>query len=202
MPATSVGELAGTVAVLSAMITPAVLISACGSLAISTSNRLGRTIDRTRRLAEQFAQVAAPPTVAGDPGGAPDGDERRAEQRAVLFDLLGRATQRSQLLQRAMTRIYLAIGVFVATSVAIGLVAVTGARYSWVPVTLGLAGAGLLFHASVLLIVESRIALGAVQTEMAFVWRTGQQLAPSALVEQHRPRRRFRRRGEAPGPDG
>jgi hypothetical protein len=35
-------------AVLTAMITPAVLISACGALIFSTSSRLGRVIDRVR----------------------------------------------------------------------------------------------------------------------------------------------------------
>ena len=34
------------IAVLTAMITPAVLISACGSMILSTSSRLGRVVDR------------------------------------------------------------------------------------------------------------------------------------------------------------
>jgi len=36
--------------VLGAMITPAVLISASGVLVLSTSNRVGRTVDRVRAL--------------------------------------------------------------------------------------------------------------------------------------------------------
>ena len=39
-------------AVLTAMITPAVLISACGALIFSTSTRLGRVIDRVRTLSQ------------------------------------------------------------------------------------------------------------------------------------------------------
>ena len=35
-------------AVLTAMITPAVLISACGALIFSTSTRMGRVVDRVR----------------------------------------------------------------------------------------------------------------------------------------------------------
>ena len=46
------GELSVAVAVLSAMITPAVLISACGSLLIATSNRLGRVVDRTCEVSQ------------------------------------------------------------------------------------------------------------------------------------------------------
>ena len=37
-------HLAPSLAVLSAMITPAVLISACGTLILSTSQRLGRVV--------------------------------------------------------------------------------------------------------------------------------------------------------------
>ena len=40
--------------VLGAMITPAVLISACGALILSTSVRLGRVVDRVRALADRF----------------------------------------------------------------------------------------------------------------------------------------------------
>lgn len=183
--------LSTALTVLSAMITPAVLISACGSLIIATSGRLGRVVDRTRKLSEQFA------TLAG--AGEPADPEQRGEERALIFAQLDRATRRSRLLQRAMTRLYLALSVFVATSVAIGVVAVWGQRYAWVPVLLGLAGAGLLFHASVLLIVESRVALSAIDEEMDFVWRLGEQQAPDELVnEARRARARRFRPGRRP----
>ena len=42
--------LSQALAVLTAMITPAVLISACGALILSTSTRLGRVVDRVRAL--------------------------------------------------------------------------------------------------------------------------------------------------------
>ncbi|MDQ3255654.1 MAG: DUF2721 domain-containing protein, partial [Acidobacteriota bacterium] len=45
-------------AVLTAMITPAVLISACGTLILSTSARLGRVVDRVRVLADRFEELA------------------------------------------------------------------------------------------------------------------------------------------------
>ena len=44
---------------LSAMITPAVLISACGALIFSTSSRLARIVDRARKLAVQVESLAA-----------------------------------------------------------------------------------------------------------------------------------------------
>ena len=176
-------NLAGAVAVLSAMITPAVLIAACGSLTISTANRLARVIERTRELSQQFEKLAR------DESGADV-----SNRRAMLFDQLRRATRRARLLQRAMTRIYLAISVFVATSVAIGIVAVSSQRYAWIPIILGLAGAALLFQASLLLIVESRIQMRAVRNEMKFTWEAGRSIAPSDLVESDEAERRWMRR--------
>ena len=44
--------------ILGAMITPAVLISACGVLVLSTSNRVGRTVDRVRSLASGSRALA------------------------------------------------------------------------------------------------------------------------------------------------
>ncbi|CDM66611.1 DUF2721 domain-containing protein [Pyrinomonas methylaliphatogenes] len=50
--------LSSALAVLTAMITPAVLISACGTLILSTSTRLGRVVDRVRGLSERFEELA------------------------------------------------------------------------------------------------------------------------------------------------
>jgi hypothetical protein len=43
--------------ILGAMITPAVLISASGVLVLSTSNRVGRTVDRVRALAVEVERL-------------------------------------------------------------------------------------------------------------------------------------------------
>src|SRR5512132_4743579 len=40
------------------MITPAVLISACGSMILSTSSRLGRVVDRVRGLSDKLEERA------------------------------------------------------------------------------------------------------------------------------------------------
>jgi hypothetical protein len=45
---------------LSAMITPAVLISACGTLIVSTSSRLARIVDRARGLSRLLASCIRP----------------------------------------------------------------------------------------------------------------------------------------------
>ena len=87
MPA-SVPELLG------AMITPAVLISASGTLVLSTSNRLSRVVDRVRVLAREA-----------------EGLLHRPERAKLLADQLPRLSQRALRLRAAMTALYCAIGV-------------------------------------------------------------------------------------------
>ena len=52
--------------VLAAMIPPALLISASGTLVLSTSNRLSRVVDRVRVLARDAEQLQATPSAAPD----------------------------------------------------------------------------------------------------------------------------------------
>ena len=66
----------------------------------------------------------------------------------------------------------LAIGVFVMTTVVIGLIATAGVnRYSWFAVVLGLIGSLFLCYGSVVLIVEARRALQSTRKEMHFIWK-------------------------------
>ncbi len=119
------------------------------------------------------------------------GVELFEERRAVIFNQLDKLTSRTRLLQRCMRVFYLALGVFVATSVAIGLVAAVGLPshpgLAWLPVVLGLAGACGLFYGSVLLIRESFLAQEALNAEMDFIWKLGRALAPPDLRQTRSP---------------
>lgn len=174
-------DLSKALTTLSAMITPAVLIMASGSLILTTSQRLGRVIERTRKVTSQFEELALSqldPTFM-------------EEKRAALFDQLGRTTTRARLLQRAMTCLYLTLSAFVATSAAIGIVAISGMEYTWVPILFGIAGVGLLFYASLLLIAESRVALAAVDAEMDFVLRFSAHFVPEEITKRPKTRKRW-----------
>jgi len=155
--------LSSALAVLSAMITPAILISACGTLVLSTSNRLGRVVDRVRDLADNFEP--------------PSGDvlsKQQVAMRSIIFDQLDLFTNRASLLQRSLTSLYLAIGFFVLTTVDIGIAATAGAhRLSLVAIILGLIGSGFLCYGSVLLILEARLAFLTTKREMDFLQRLG-----------------------------
>ncbi len=178
--ANHMNDLSTALAVLSAMITPAVLISACGSLILATSQRLGRVMERTRRVIEQVENLAQ----------AADDSDVLHEKQALLFGQLGRTTRRARYLQRTMTCLYLALGIFVATSVAIAVAALSSLAYAWIPITLGIAGVTLLFAASLLLIAESRVALAAVNDEMDWALRIARHFAPPDLVRTSTSRKR------------
>ena len=171
-----VDPTSSAVAVLTAMITPAVLISACGSMILSTSSRLGRVVDRVRALSDKLEELAQK-----------HADETK-ERQAIIFAQLDKLTSRARILQRSMVAFYLATGMFVATSVAIGVVAIVGnSRYTIVPVILGIVGACFLFYGSMLLIFEARLALSTIHAEMDFIWGQTTRVAPAELVEHHKP---------------
>jgi hypothetical protein len=170
--------LTSALAVLTAMITPAVLISACGALILSTSARLGRVVDRVRTLIDRFEEMSQSDQEV----------QLFEERRVMIFEMLDRLTDRARLLQRGMTVFYFALGAFVLTSVAIGLVtAVGGTGFAWLAVALGLLGSSGLFYGSVLLIFEARLALSTINAEMDFIWKLGRALAPPDLRQTRSP---------------
>ncbi|GJD18151.1 hypothetical protein RIVM261_031070 [Rivularia sp. IAM M-261] len=139
---------------------------------------LGRVIERTRKISEQFEKLVH--TQAAQ--------TNLEEERNIVFHQIGRATKRARLLQQVMVWLYLTLSVFVATSITLGIIAALGEqhvqRYTWIPILLGMIGAGLLFYASLLLIAESRIALTAVNDEMDYVIRLSQYYAPEELPKR------------------
>jgi hypothetical protein len=147
--------------ILAAMITPAVLISACGTLVFSTSSRVSRVVDRVRSLADQFERMSQ---RTGEP------EQPVATLKKELFlDQLKRLSRRAILLRSALTGFYVAIGLFVATSIAIGIVAIVGLSLEWLPVALELIGSAVLLYGTVLLVSEARLGVTSTLKEMDFV---------------------------------
>jgi Protein of unknown function (DUF2721) len=141
---------------LSAMITPAVLISACGTLIMSTSMRLARIVDRVRDLSQQVEQLFL--------GEITDFTE---ERRAEVERQLSVHARRGKIIQNALTGFYISLGLLVAATVSIGLTALSQIA-AWLPAALGIAGTISLFYGSILLIAETRLALRSVNSEMQF----------------------------------
>lgn len=159
-------SLADTLTILSAMFTPAVLVSACGSLILTTSQRLSRSIDRQREVAgllRKNQQQTASPTKA-DPDPA---------EHTYLTLQLSFAARRAKLLQEVMTMLHLTLGIFIASIFSIGVFELINSSATWVVAALSVLGASMLLYASILLIRESRLAIADVAEETAYLLTAG-----------------------------
>jgi hypothetical protein len=138
-------------AILSFIVAPAILTNAASLLAMSTSNRLARAVDRARELSKQLEGSGGSEIVETD---------RRLRE-------LGAAEQRAMMLIRALSNFYTALGGFATAALLslIGAVLVSGGADVAVPifeiiaVVTGLIAVGALVHGSVLLVRETRIAV-------------------------------------------
>ncbi|MBI5086644.1 MAG: DUF2721 domain-containing protein [Acidobacteria bacterium] len=164
----TVTNLGSALNVLAAMITPALLLSACGTFILSTSNRLARVVDRMRSLSWQLDEMSHS-----------DHDvalrDERIERHRDEIKLQGR---RLALIQRALTLLYLAAVSFVCTSVAIGVAStITLTWVYWVPVAFGIGGACCMLAAAVILLLEARKAVQDLYEETEFHRRLARHYA-------------------------
>lgn len=95
----SIRDLNFALSIFSAMLTPVILISATGSLTISTSNRLSRAIDRARKITELVEALVKAEAV----------DALHDERKRMYFSLMARITERVGLLQRSLTSLYMSV---------------------------------------------------------------------------------------------
>jgi hypothetical protein len=180
--------LSSTIEFLTAMITPALLISATGSLVLSTSTRLGRVVDRVRDLEKRLSEL-----ITTDDKHEVPLYEKRID---TVVSLLDKVTSRARILQKAMGTFYYGLGFFVLTSVSIAIVGIFPAVYRWLPIPIGIVGIMYLAWGSVLMLRETRMATATVNAEMDFTWALAQEVAPKEIIGKYtynvHGRRRFR----------
>lgn len=169
--------LNSTIEFLTAMITPALLISATGSLVLSTSTRLGRVVDRVRTLETRLTEVI----MAEDKTKLPL-YERRVE---VIVELLDKVTSRSRILQRAMVAFYYGLGFFILTSVTIAIAGILSI-FRWMPIPMGIVGIFFLFYGSLLMLREARMATATIRAEMDFSWELARTVAPDEVIVKYK----------------
>jgi hypothetical protein len=146
-------------AVLSLIVAPAILTNASSVLAMSTSNRLARAVDRARELAKQLEQ---------------SGDLKSPEATRRLGELTA-AERRAVLLVSALQRFYIALGGFALAALLslLGAVLVpfeaegVVAALEIAGVVAGLLAVGGLVHGSATLVRETRIALAVMRRRAA-----------------------------------
>jgi Protein of unknown function (DUF2721) len=113
--------------ILTALLAPAILMAATGSLLLSANNRLARVVDRLRKLLAQWKE------------GARDQPEH---ERHILEH-----RKRSRYLLRACLYLYWALGSFIGTSLALAADALSNHRLSLLPTVIGIIGMCFLLGA-------------------------------------------------------
>ncbi len=147
-----------TYATLTAMITPAIFMTANASLIISTSNRMARIVDRMRVLDDLGDKLSR---------GALDVDFRELRLDHV-HEQLALLERRADRIRNALAALYLAFAHFVGTSLAL---AIDSVLFNWLivlPTLLAVIGVGLLLGASVNLAREAKGALSSNASELRF----------------------------------
>lgn len=181
--------LSSTVEFLTAMITPALLISATGSLVLSTSTRLGRVVDRVRELEQRLSELI----TVEDKESVPLYEKRLD----TVVNLLDKVTTRARILQRAMTAFYYGLGFFILTSVTIAVAGLFNI-YRWLPIPVGIVGIIFLFYGAILMLRETRFATATINAEMDFTWALANKVAPEEIINKYiynaRGKRRLRRK--------
>jgi uncharacterized protein DUF2721 len=161
---------------LTAIVTPTLLISAVGSLVLSTSTRLGRVVDRVRDLEKRLGELI----YVDDKNDVPLYDKRVE----VIVDLLDKATSRSRILQRALATFYYSIGFFILASVSIAVASLLGI-YRWLPIPVGVVGIMFVFYGSILMVRETWMATATVNAEMDFTWELARKVAPKEVASKY-----------------
>ena len=154
--------------VLTAMITPAVLISGAGTLIMSTSARLGRSTDRVRALTARFKELVSEEGQR---------EPLAREEKTMIIAQLPRLTRRTRYLHRALRAFYLAVMLLVLTSILIGVESLSAQSMGIFPLILAISGATVLAVGAALLSFESVHSSNTTKREMRFLEELGAHYA-------------------------
>jgi Protein of unknown function (DUF2721) len=133
-------------AVLGAMLAPALLMAATGSLLVSANARLARVVDRLRGLIIAWEQDA------------PDRAERDTQ--------IARHRNRAALVLRACWMLYAALACFVGTSLGLAADALLGFKLEAVPTVLAVLGMLCLLVASFFMGLEVSLSVKSFDQEL------------------------------------
>ena len=133
--------------ILTSLLAPALLMAATGSLLVSANNRLARVVDRLRSLIALW-------------NGA------NHERRESLDRQIARHRRRSRYVLHACVMLYFAVGLFVGTSLALAVDALSGSRLPVLPTALAVLGVLCLLVACVYMGLEVSLAVRSFDEEL------------------------------------
>lgn len=137
--------------VVTGMITPAILILAAGSLVTSTLVRIGRIVDNIRALITRGMEM-----------------RRKGNDTAVrvIDEQLNLLLRRADLARRALVFYYVAISVFLLSSLLIALSVLFHGPLTWLGPAMVMVGGVFLLAGSAALVIEVNISSGATRQEV------------------------------------
>ena len=139
------------IAMIAAMITPAVLILASASLAASALVRMARVVDRARSLVTTAHEGTW---------------EKLGVTADVLHTWLELHARRARHAEQAIALLYGAVVSFIATCLSIALDRAVSGSLGWLPVSLAILGTLLLFGGGARMVAESRVSGTQIQDEI------------------------------------
>jgi len=141
---------AGLLSLVQSMVTPAVMISACGLLLLSISNKLARIVDRTRELNSEDRDLS---------------NEADTVRRLSIRNQIDILLRRALLLRNACGLLYLAVAVFALTSLCVGLSSAARAL-EVLMLLLFVIGLATVVWAGILAYLEIRLSHHAIAEEI------------------------------------
>jgi xanthine/uracil permease len=153
-------------AIIAAMITPALLIMASSSLVASALARMARIVDRARALATLLQDGQA---------------NRMGVTPAVLRRWLEAHAVRARYAEWSIAVLYAAVVVFVSTCLSIALDRVLDGAVTWLPIALAVIGTTLLLAGGALMVAESRLSGRQIQDEIRYALARTEQHPPSSM---------------------
>lgn len=132
--------------ILTAMLAPALLMAATGTLLTSANNRLARVVDRLRVLIVFWQN-----------------NETRSESLNLQIK---RHRTRSSYILRACLLLYLALGSFIGTSLAMALDLLSNNRLQYLPTIMGVIGVLNMLIACVFMGMEVWLSVRSFDAEL------------------------------------
>lgn len=136
---------------VSAIVTPAILILAAGSIVASTVVRLGRVADHTRALIMQTEAARR------------EGKKHAVE---ILEARMSRQLKRAELTRNALWGYYFAIVLFLVSSVLIAVSQVFHLTLEWIGPSMVLLGGLVMIVATSQLVIEVGLSAGLLREEI------------------------------------
>lgn len=168
----AMGPDSGPFAVFTFLVAPAIMTNACTLLALGTSNRLARSVDRARMISSVLVSAAAN-AGAGGGGGVGGVGGVPAIPLPLAREQFLPATRRCRVLIRALRCFYLAVGCF-GGGTCIAMVGASMGYFGFakesnalmiVMLALAVIGVLSLVVGSAALVKESTLTLGLLKAE-------------------------------------